>query len=77
MNEKEIQAFRALSYGEQKKALNLPESVDAAIFLDADQLTNNDEPPLQTNVYVRELKTWMLDASAHTTPVVVRMKVWR
>ena len=77
LNEKEIRAFKALSYEEQKKALNLPESVDAAIFLDAEQLTNNDEPPLQTNVYVREIKTWMLDTTAHTTPVVVRMKVWR
>ncbi len=77
VNDKEIQAFRALSYDAQKKALGLPESVDAAIFLDADQLTNNDEPPLQTNVYVREIRTWMLDTTAHTTPVVVRMKVWR
>lgn len=81
LNNDAIDGFRALSYSDQKTALNLPENADVAIVLAAggaeDQLTRNDSPPLQTNVYARTLKTWLLDEKAQTTPAEVRIKVWR
>lgn len=66
-----------LKYKDVKKEWKYPESKDFAIYLDNSKVFDDGpEPGQQDNVFVKELRTWVLEQNGDRVNSVVGLRAW-
>lgn len=71
-----LDRIKKLNYKDLKKDWEYPESKEFAIYLNKVNITDNPEPGQQDNVFVKELRTWVLDKDGHRENAVVSLRTW-
>ena len=65
-----------LKYKELKEEWKYPKDKEFAIYLNNQKIVDSPEPGAQDNVFVKELRTWVLESDGYRENAVVGLRVW-